>query len=267
MKILLTNDDGVISQGIQIISRILADKGWLAAVVAPDRERSGMGHAITVDRPIHVRTLEPGMFSAGVTAYCCDGTPTDCVTVGLDMLFRSADCVVSGINQGPNMSDDVTYSGTVCAAMEGVILKRQSVAVSLCIKPGDSFKHNMTAALSAMAVLEHVGENPLPPGVLLNVNVPNVLVKDIKGFKLTQRGKREYIDKVKYMKDPHGNDSYWIVGEISDERREGTDVTAVNDGYVSVTPISMDMTDYDLLVEMRSGALDKKFDKSLNITK
>jgi 5'-nucleotidase len=265
MKILLTNDDGVISQGIQIISRILADKGWLAAVVAPDRERSGMGHAITVDRPIRVHPLDPGMFSAGVPAYSCDGMPTDCVTVGLNMLFPSVDCVVSGINQGPNMSDDVTYSGTVCAAMEGVVLKRQAVAVSLCSNHGDSFKHNMTAALAATAVLEHIEKNPLPPGVLLNINVPNVLVKDIKGFKLTQRGKREYIDKVKCMKDPHGNDSYWIVGEVSDECREGTDVTAANDGYVSVTPLSMDMTDYDMLVEMRSGSIDKKFDKSLNI--
>ncbi|MDR1137603.1 MAG: 5'/3'-nucleotidase SurE, partial [Synergistaceae bacterium] len=193
MKILLTNDDGIISQGIQIISRMLADKGWLAAVVAPDRERSGMGHAITVDRPIHAHPLDPGMFSAEVPAYSCDGTPTDCVTIGLDMLFPSADCVVSGINQGPNLSDDVTYSGTVCAAMEGVILKRQSIAVSLCSKPGDSFKHNMTAALAAMAILEYVEKNPLPLGVLLNVNVPNELIKNIKGFKLTQRGKREYI--------------------------------------------------------------------------
>ena len=266
MKILLTNDDGVISQGIQIISRMLADKGWLAAVVAPDRERSGMGHAITVEHPLHVHPLDPGMFSAEVPAYSCDGTPTDCVTIGLSMLFPSADCVVSGINQGPNMGDDVTYSGTVCAAMEGVILKRQSVAVSLCSKSGDSFKHNMTAALAAMAVLEHVEKNPLPPGVLLNVKVPNELIKNIKGFKLTQRGKREYINKITCVKDPRGNDSYWVAGEISDERNEGTDVTAVNDGYVSVTPISMDMTDYDLLVDMRSGSLDKKFDKFLNIT-
>jgi 5'-nucleotidase len=245
---------------------MLADKGWLAAVVAPDRERSGMGHAITVERPVHVHPLDPGMFSAGVPAYSCDGTPTDCVTIGLDMLFPSVDCVVSGINQGPNMGDDVTYSGTVCAAMEGVILKRKAIAISLCSKPGDSFKHNTTAALVATAVLEHVEKNPLPPGVLLNVNVPNELVKNIKGFKLTQRGKREYIDKITCMKDPHGNDSYWVAGEISDERNEGTDVTAVNDGYVSVTPISMDMTDYDMLVEMRSGSLDKKLDKSLNIT-
>jgi 5'-nucleotidase len=246
---------------------MLADKGWLAAVVAPDRERSGMGHAITVDRPVHVHPLDPGVFSAGAPAYSCDGTPTDCVTIGLDVLFPSADCVVSGINQGPNMSDDVTYSGTVCAAMEGVILKRGAVAVSLCSKPGDSFKHNTTAALAAMAVLEHVEKNPLPPGVLLNVNVPNELIKNIKGFKLTRRGKREYVGKITCMKDPHGNDGYWVGGEISDERLEGTDVTAVNDGYVSVTPINLDMTDYALLEEMRSRSLDQKFDKSLNITK
>jgi 5'-nucleotidase len=267
MKILLTNDDGVISQGIHIISRMLAEKSWLAAVVAPDRERSGMGHSITIDRPIHAHPLDPGMFSAGVPAYSCDGTPTDCVTIGLDMLFPSANWVVSGINQGPNLSDDVTYSGTVCAAMEGVILGRPAIAVSLCCRRGDNFKHNMTAALAAMTILEHVGKKPLPPGILLNVNVPNELIKNIKGFKLTQRGKREYRGKITSMKDPHGTDSYWIAGEASDEHCEGTDVTAVRDGYVSVTPISMDMTDYDMLVEMRSEELEKKFDKSLNIAK
>ncbi|MDR3280829.1 MAG: 5'/3'-nucleotidase SurE [Synergistaceae bacterium] len=265
MKILLSNDDGVISQGIQIMSRILADKGWLSAVVAPDRERSGMGHAITVDRPVRVRPLDPGMFSPGVSAYSCDGTPTDCVTIGLSQLCPSSDFVVSGINQGPNMGDDVTYSGTVCAAMEGAIMGRPSVAVSLCSMSNDSFRHNMTAALSATAVLEHVERNPLPPDVLLNVNVPNELIKKIKGFKLTKRGKRRYLDKIICLKDPHGVDSYWIAGKIEDSPEDGTDVTAVRDGYVSVTPIKMDMTDYALLDEMRSRALEDLFAKSLNL--
>ena len=265
MKILLTNDDGVISQGIQIISRMLSEKGWLAAVVGPDRERSGSGHSITVDRPVRVRPLDPGIFAPAIPAYSCDGTPTDCVTIGLSSLFPSADCVVSGINQGPNMSDDVTYSGTVCAAMEGLMCGRQAVAVSLCTKSGDSFRHNMTAALVAMAVLEYIEKNPLPSGAMLNVNVPNLLIKNVKGVRITHRGKRSSSNKVITAKDPHGGDTYWIAGDREDEYEEGSDTGAVNDGCVSVTPMQLDMTHYDFLVEMRSRDVDIKLTKSLKL--
>ncbi|MDR3331368.1 MAG: 5'/3'-nucleotidase SurE [Synergistaceae bacterium] len=265
MKILLTNDDGVISTGIQILSRSLADREWLMAVVAPDRERSGMGHAITSGVPVRVHPLDPGMFSPGVTAYSCDGTPTDCVTLGLDLLFPDADFVVSGINQGPNMGDDVTYSGTVCAAMEGVILGRPAVAVSLCCKPNDSFRHNTTATLAALAVLEYVERTGLPNDTLLNVNVPNEFMKNIKGFKLTRRGHRRYVDKFTTIKDPHGKDCYWIGGRVEDKREDGTDITAVDDGYVSVSPIAMDMTNYPLLDEMRGKGVDVLLAKSLKL--
>ncbi|MDR1915993.1 MAG: 5'/3'-nucleotidase SurE [Synergistaceae bacterium] len=266
MKILLTNDDGVISPGIQIISRMLADHGWLSAVVAPDRERSGMGHAITVDRPVRVHPLDPGMFASDVSAYSCDGTPTDCVTIGLEALSPQADFVVSGINQGPNMGDDVTYSGTVCAAMEGVILGRPSVAISLCLNRGDNFKHNTTAALVATAILSYVEKTGLPNNVLLNVNVPNELIRKIKGFRITKRGTRLYRDKFTYLKDPHGSDCYWLAGKIEDVFDEGTDVTAVREGYVSVTPVNMDMTDYAVLDEMLSEGVGNILAKSLNIT-
>ena len=131
MKILLTNDDGVISQGIQTLSKVLDEKGWLAAVVAPDRERSGIGHAVTVDRPLRVHPLDPGMFAPSVPAFSCDGTPSDWVIIGLDALCPSANLVVSGINNGPNLADDVTISGTVCAAMEGVMSGRPAIAVSI----------------------------------------------------------------------------------------------------------------------------------------
>jgi 5'-nucleotidase len=265
LRILLANDDGVTSQGIQIISRMLAEKGWLAVVVAPDRERSGSGHAVTVDRPVRVHPLDPGMFSPGIAAYSCDGTPSDCVTIGLGVLCPTADCVVSGINQGPNLADDVTLSGTVCAAMEGTMMGRPAIAVSLCCKSGDSFKHNMTAALAAMAVVEYIEKNPLPKSVTLNVNVPNELIKNIKGFKITQRGNRKYVDRITNMKDPYGNDTYWIAGRSVEEHEEGTDITAVKDGYVSVTPLQLDMTQYDILVEMRSRDVDKKFAKTLNM--
>lgn len=265
MKILLTNDDGVLSTGIRIMSRPLADRGWLTAVVAPDRERSGMGHAITVGTPVRVHALDPGTFAPEVAAYACDGTPTDCVTIGLDMLFQQADFVVSGINQGPNMGDDLTYSGTVSAAMEGVILGRPAVAVSLACKPKDAHKHNMTAALAAMSVLSYIEKKGLPENTLLNVNVPNVLLKDLKGFKLTQRGIRKYRDKFTPMKDPHGKDCYWIAGRIEDESIEGTDVTAVAEGYVSVTPVQIDLTNYPLLDAMRADNAAKQLDEGLKI--
>jgi 5'-nucleotidase len=263
MKILLTNDDGVISQGIQMISKLLADKGWLSAVVAPDRERSGAGHSLTVGRPVRVHPLDPGMYPGGVLAYSCDGTPTDCVSIGLDAIFPHADFVVSGINQGPNLGDDVTYSGTVCAALEGVILGRPAVAVSLCTKPGDTFGHNMTAAITAMMVLEYVEKEGLPEGVLLNVNVPNRMIRDIKGFMLTSRGKRRYTDKFTCVKDPRGKDCYWLAGDVEEDHVPGTDVGAVADGYVSVTPIYLDMTNYSLLYDMKSAGVEENLTKFL----
>jgi 5'-nucleotidase len=265
MKILLTNDDGVTCQGIQVISGMLSEKGWLGAVVAPDRERSGAGHSITVDRPLRIHPLDPGMFPSEKPAYSCDGTPTDCVAIGLDALFPTADFVVSGVNQGPNISDDVTYSGTVCAAMEGILMGRPAIAVSLCLDGNDRFKHNITAALAAMAVLSEVEKNPLPPDVLLNVNVPNELIKNIKGFRITKRGKRKFKNKIACLKDPRGNDSYWIAGEAAEEHEEGTDVTAVSEGYVSVTPIKMDMTDYSMFDDMSSRNLGEKFARNLNL--
>ena len=266
MKILLTNDDGVISTGIQMMSRLLSDKGWLSAVIAPDRERSGTGHSITVGHPVRVHPLDPGMFSSNVSAYSCDGTPTDCVNIGLDLLFPQTDFVVSGINQGPNMGDDVTYSGTVCAAMEGVILGRPSIAVSLACDHSGGFRHNMTAALAAMSVIAYAERTPLPEGTLLNVNVPNELIRNIKGFKLTRRGTRKYRDKFTTMKDPHGKDCYWIGGRIEDKMEEGTDVAAVAEGYVSVTPIQIDMTNYALLDEMIYRNVAAELDETLRAT-
>jgi 5'-nucleotidase len=264
MKVLLSNDDGVISQGIQILSKLLADRKRLSAVVAPDRERSGAGHSITVGQPVRVHPLDPGMYPAGVSAYSCDGTPADCVGIGLDLLFPQADFVVSGINQGRNLGDDVLYSGTVSAAMEGVILGRPAIAVSLCIGDGgDAFSHNMTAAITSMAVLDYVEKTGLPEGVMLNINVPNVLMKDIKGFKLTNRGKRNYRDKFTCAKDPRGKDCYWITSEVTDEYADGTDVTAVSEGYVSVTPLYLDMTNYALLYDMKSTGVDEILSKSL----
>ena len=267
MKILLTNDDGVTSLGIQTLSKALNEKDRLMAVIAPDRERSGIGHAVTVDRPVRVHPLDPGMFAPGVPAFSCDGTPSDCITIGLDVLFPSADFVVSGINDGPNISDDVTLSGTVSAAMEGLMSGRPAIAVSLCTKRGENFRHYTTATLAALAIIEHIEKNPLPKGVMLNVNVPNEFIKNIRGFKITNRGIRKYKDRVTSIKTPFGSDAYWISGKPHDSEIEDSDVTSVNEGYISVTPMHLDMTQYDVLVEMRLQDLDKTLGRALKIIK
>lgn len=261
MKILLTNDDGVLAAGIQTMAIALAGKGDLAAVVAPDRERSGMGHAITVTRPVRIKELEKGLFPESTPAFACDGTPTDCVTIGVDMLFGDVDFVVSGINQGPNLGDDVTYSGTVSAAMEGVILGRPAVAVSLACNPADDARHFDAAANAALAVLDYVRTHSLPENSLLNVNVPNRPLRELRGFRLTRGGKRRYVEKFTCLQDPHGRDCYWIAGRIEDVHEEGTDVTAVAEGFVSVTPIHMDMTNYSLLENMRAADAEAYFSK------
>jgi 5'-nucleotidase len=185
------------------------------------------------------------------------------VNIGLDLLFPHADFVLSGINQGPNLGDDVTYSGTVSAAMEGVILGRPAVAVSLCTKPGDKAGHNMTAAITTIAILEYFEKTGIPENTLLNINVPNVLIRDIRGFMLTSRGKRDYRNKFTCLKDPRGRDCYWIGGDIHDELADGTDVTAVSEGYVSITPVYLDMTSYSFLYDMKASGVEETLSKSL----
>lgn len=265
MKVMLTNDDGVVSEGIRTMSRMLSEKDLLAAVIAPDRERSGSGHSITVGWPVRITPLAPGFFASNVTAYACDGTPSDCTNLGIDLLFPNVDLVVSGINQGPNLGDDVTYSGTVCAALESVILGKPAIAVSLVCDAGAGFRHNTTAAIAAMAVIEWIEEHPLPAGTFLNINVPNVLLPALKGFKLTRRGVRRYSDKFTKIKDPSGKDCYWISGHAEDELEDGTDNAAVAAGYVSVTPMHVDMTDHSFLSAAMSDGAEGQLNTKINL--
>ena len=257
MKVLLTNDDGVVSPGIQIMARILADRGKLSGVLAPDRERSGTGHAITMTHPVKIWLLEQGMFPSSAPAYACDGTPTDCVTIALEDVFTDADFVMSGINQGPNLGDDITYSGTACAALEGLVLERNAMAISLCSKPGDLACHNTTAAAVGIRLLEYIETEPLPEGIMLNVNVPNLPLRNLRGVAVTKRGHRRYTEKLTKIKDPKGRDCYWIGGSIEDGFEEGTDVWAVHSGYVSITPVHLDMTHYGTVESMISKNAEK----------
>ena len=244
MKILLTNDDGVYSLGIQTLARKLTEKGHEVLVVAPDRERSGCGHAMTLDRPLNLQKVDSFLLGSTYTTYSCDGTPTDCVILALDALKFIPDFIFSGINQGLNLGDDLTYSGTACAAMEGVLYGFPSIAISLAANLKCQNIYNYTAAEVAIAILDWLELHPLPEGVMLNVNIPNLPLKELKGVSLTRTGKRLYKDKVRVVEAPTGEKAYWIGGTAENDLTHGTDVWAVFNGYASITPVHLDMTCY-----------------------
>lgn len=233
MHILLSNDDGYQSPGLRHLISALGEMADIS-VVAPDQDRSGASNSLTLVNPLRVRRQDDGVIAV-------NGTPTDCVHLGLTGLLDSKpDIVVSGINHGANLGDDVLYSGTVAAAMEGRFLGLPAIAVS-CVsyKP----QHLQTAAKAVQQLLPHVVNAPLDKQVLLNVNVPDLPWQEIKGFASTRLGYRHPAEAVVSELDPRGHDIYWIgpAGEEADAG-EGTDFHAVRAGYVSVTPIQVDLT-------------------------
>lgn len=257
MKILLTNDDGVFAPGISVMANFLDKNNYDSFVVAPNRERSSVGHAITLHRPLRLWRVENGPYPVGHRTYACDGTPSDSVVLAVEELEPSVSLVVSGINRGPNVGDDLTYSGTVSAAMEGVILGCPAIAVSLNCSREDDEEYYETAAHLVCTVIEWMKSNPLPKGVLLNINVPNVPLALVKGIKVTRKGVRVYEGKVTKLNDPHGRVYYWISGRPEDQLVDGCDVWALARGYVSITPIHMDMTCYECLEEIHNAGLEK----------
>jgi len=255
-KILLTNDDGVFAPGIAVMANSMERNGLDSYVVAPNRERSSVGHAITLHRPLRLWKIDNGPYPAGYNAYACDGTPSDSVVLAVEELGSETSIVVSGINKGPNVGDDLTYSGTVSAAMEGVILGLPAIAVSLNCSNDNEEEYYETAAQVVCKVLEWMKSNTLPRGILLNINVPNVPLSLLKGIKVTRKGVRVYEGKVTRLNDPHGRTYYWISGRPEDQLVEGCDVWALARGYVSVTPIHMDMTCYEYLDEIGKGGFE-----------
>jgi 5'-nucleotidase len=233
LRILVTNDDGVYSEGIKLLAGALADLGEVI-VVAPDREQSATGHSLTLSRPLRMQQLEKNWFSV-------DGTPTDCVNLAVLWLLRKRrpDLVVSGINFGLNLGDDVTYSGTVSATFEGTLLGIPSVAFSQEVAPGFSFEAGAAFARQLMGAL--IEERNLPGDLLLNVNVP---AGGIRGVSLTRLGRRIYQQSVVEKVDPRGRKYYWIAGTPEWQTEKGTDHAAVASGRVSVTPLHLDLTDY-----------------------
>ncbi|MEW6276254.1 MAG: 5'/3'-nucleotidase SurE [Bacillota bacterium] len=251
MRILLSNDDGIHARGLRVLVDSLNNFGEVL-VVAPDRERSATGHSITVHRPLRVKkTRIPGF---EVQSWAVDGTPADCVKLAVeDLLTEPPDLVVSGINQGPNLGTDVLYSGTVSAAIEGAINGFPSVAVSLASYCYQDFSR---AGAFIRKFIPLLVEAALPRNILLNVNIPGT--EHPRGVKITRLGNRRYVNIFEKRVDPRGRTYYWMAGEPLEEAEGadggacGTDVDAVKNGYISITPLQLDLTDYGSIEKLKS---------------
>lgn len=251
MRVLLTNDDGVNSPGLRALADAFA-ADHETIVVAPEHERSATGHAITLHKPLRARRALG--YPDGVVAWSTNGTPADCVVLGvLELLDRRPEVVVSGVNVGANLGRDLTYSGTVSGAMEGAILGIPSIAVSVAAFEDVRFD---VAVRFAVRLAQLLVERPLPDDALVNVNVPNLPADQLKGVALTRQGSRRYLSSLEKRTDPRGHTYYWLTGqrgEANDEK--GTDAWALAAGHISVTPIHLNMTDDRLLNELRTWDL------------
>ena len=245
MRVLVSNDDGVDAPGIRVLAERLAEFGEVT-VVAPDRDRSGASNSLTLDQPVRVLRMPDGR-------YCVAGTPTDCVHLALSgLLEEEPDIVVSGINNSANMGDDVIYSGTVSAAMEGRYCGLPAIAVSLASQnhAGENYD---SAARAVLVLMRRLLTDPLPADTILNVNVPDLPWRQIHGFEVTRLGRRHRAAPCIAQTDPRGHPIWWIgpAGEV-DDAGPGTDFNAVHRGYVSVTPIHVDLTRFQALEKVSS---------------
>lgn len=247
MKILLSNDDGVYAQGLNTLARALADLAEIV-IVAPDRNRSGASNSLTLDQPLRVDLIAPNTYSV-------QGTPTDCVHFALNELLKDdlPDLVLTGINHGANLGDDVLYSGTVAAAMEGHFLGVQAIAFSLV-----GTANFTTAAQIARQLVEQHLNAPIPTNRLLNVNVPDRPFEELAGIQVTRLGARHHAESMIKQKDPRGHDIYWLgpPGKEQDAG-QGTDFYAIEHGYVSLTPLQVDLTAHESLPSMDNWLKEK----------
>lgn len=239
-RILVTNDDGIYSEGLRKLAEALRPIGEVV-IVAPDREQSAASHALTLNRPLRLMELQKD-------EWIVDGTPTDCVNLAVLHLMKSRrpDIVVSGINFGPNLGDDVTYSGTISAAFEGALLNIPSIAFSALV--GEDFSFERCAEFAA-EVTQHVLRGERNPAIVLNVNFP---VTEAKGVRITRLGKRIYSEGVIERLDPRGKKYFWIGGEPPVwHHAEGTDFAAVDSGYISITPLHLDLTHHESIPQLK----------------
>lgn len=246
MHIVVTNDDGVFAPGLFALAKALMKLGTVS-IVAPDHNWSASGHVKTLHRPLRVKEIE---LEDGTPARACDGAPSDCIALAaLGVLSEPIDFVVSGINPNANLGHDLTYSGTVTAAMEGAIWGIPSVAVSLDAPEYHRGPLDYTASAEiGRRVVEMLTKNPLPRNVLLNVNVPYLPLEQLKGYAITRQGQRIYRDELVKREDPRGRLYYWIGGDApSGVQEEGTDIGELAAGYVSITPLQLDFTAHQLI--------------------
>jgi 5'-nucleotidase len=238
MRFLLTNDDGILAPGIALLGEACQDVGR-CTVVAPDREQSGTSHSLTLHRPLRPAQRPDGAFQV-------DGTPTDCVMLALEVLMEEKpDFVLSGVNHGPNMGEDVLYSGTVSAAMEAVTLGVPGVAISFAGHDPEMMK---TYRQVLTALIRQITAADFPAQMILNVNLPNLPAPEVKGLRVTRLGSRYFSNSLTRMSDPWGREIYWIGGgTITWTGGEDSDHAAVAEGYISVTPLHMDLTNHRLL--------------------
>ena len=246
MKILITNDDGVSSEGLRTLADTMKALGEVF-VVAPDRERSAAAHSLTLHRPLRVEEVSAGVYAA-------DGTPVDCVNLAVYGILKGLpDLVISGINNGPNLGEDLVYSGTVSAAFEATFLGIPAFAVSLAAREGFRYKG---AANFALKVATHIMQKGLPQDTFLNINVPNVEENKIRSYKITHQGKRVFQDAVVEKLDPRGKKYYWIGGgDQGFQEIAGTDFHAVANHYISITPLCVDLTNRAAIQELEGWRL------------
>ncbi|MFQ4139096.1 5'/3'-nucleotidase SurE [Nodosilinea sp. PGN35] len=268
MNILISNDDGIFALGMRTLASTLATAGHRVTVVCPDRERSATGHGLTMHKPIRAEMIE-SVFQDDIEAWSCSGTPADCVKLALGALMATPpEVVVSGINHGANLGTDVVYSGTVSAAMEGVMEGIPAIAVSLTSFTQGSFE---PAADFVRDLLADGDRFPLESPMLLNVNVPAVAAAEIQGAKITRQGIRRYFDQFEKRLDPRGKTYYWLAGEAVEEIEDPlpnqgwpldlktsmaaipTDVQAIRDRYISVTPLHYNLTAVSDLLDLAQG--------------
>jgi len=251
MHILISNDDGYLADGLCWLAESLAEYAQIS-VVAPDKNRSAASNSLTLERPLRIQQSENGFI-------CVDGTPTDCVHLAITGLLEpEPDMVFAGINHGANLGDDVLYSGTVAAATEGRFLGLPAIAISLA---SNHPVHFATATNVAMTLLKKIVQTPLPKDTLLNVNVPDLPLAQLQGYQVTRLGQRHKAEPVIKDCDPRGRDIYWVgpPGEEQDAG-EGTDFYAIKQGYVSITPLQLDLTRHDKIntVKQWLGQGDKR---------
>ncbi len=265
MKLLVSNDDGIFALGIRTLANVLAKAGHDVTVVCPDQERSATGHSLTLHHPIRAEIVDSPMFHPEVQAWSCSGTPSDCVKLALSALLDSPpDLVLSGINHGSNLGTDVLYSGTVSAAMEGVMEGIPSIAFSLTSYTAREFQ---VAATFATNLLLKLVQQPLPQPMLLNINIPAVESKEIAGVMITRQGIRRYFDVFEKRVDPRGKTYYWLAGEAIEEIDQPnnsqlpesiiTDVQAIRQNYISVTPLQYNLTSAEGIYSLQNWGFEK----------